>query len=132
MSLFEEFKRRNVFRAGAAYVVVAWLIIQVVETVLPPFGFSEAAIRTVVILLAIGFVPFVVFAWAFELTPEGLKPDRDVDYASPVFRRFERKLNRLVMLLLALGLAYFAFDKFVLDPAEIAPAEIGSGQPHSA
>jgi TolB-like protein/Tfp pilus assembly protein PilF len=128
MTLLREIRRRNVFRAGAAYVIVAWLIIQVVETVLPPFGFGDAAIKNVIVALAILFVPFVVFAWAFELTPEGLKPDREVDFASPVFRRFEKKLDRVVMMLLALGLAYFAFDKFVLNTARDTDPAIAAEQ----
>ena len=57
MLIFEELKRRNVFRVGAAYVVVAWLLIQVAETIFPLFGFDETPARIVVILLAIGFVP---------------------------------------------------------------------------
>ena len=73
MSFFGELKRRNVFRASAAYVAVAWLIIQVVETLFPVFGLSDDAIRIVIILLAIGFVPAMIFAWAFELTPAGFE-----------------------------------------------------------
>ena len=69
MSLFEELKRRNVLRVGTAYIVSAWLIIQVVETILPAFGFGAAALRNITIALAIGFVPTVVFAWVFEFTP---------------------------------------------------------------
>jgi len=116
MSLLKELKRRNVFRAGAAYLVAAWLIVQVAETILPSFGFGEDAIRTIVTALAIGLIPVLITAWIFELTPEGIKREREVDYASPVFQRFGKKLDRLIMMLLALGLAYFAFDKFVLLP----------------
>ena len=62
MSFFAELKRRNVFRVGAAYVVFAWLVIQVVETIFPAFGFGDAAIRTTTILFAIGLVPTLIFA----------------------------------------------------------------------
>ena len=68
MSLYGELKRRNVFRVGAAYMVAAWLVIQVVETILPAFGFGDVAVRVVTIVFAIGLVPTLVFAWAFELT----------------------------------------------------------------
>ncbi len=144
MSLFAELKRRNVLRLAAAYVVSAWLIIQVVETIFPAFGFGSAAIRIVVIVLAIGFVPVVVFAWAFELTPEGLKLDKDVDRSASITSTTGKKLDRVIMVILALALGYFAFDKFVLDPArdqEIAEAareegrdeairgSVGSGKP---
>ena len=126
MSFFGELKRRNVFRASAAYVAVAWLIIQVVETLFPVFGLSDDAIRIVIILLAIGFVPAMIFAWAFELTPEGFEREAEVDYDSEVSRRMTRRLDRLFLVALALALGFFAFDKFVLDPArdarELAPA----------
>jgi dienelactone hydrolase len=76
MSLIAELKRRNVFRVGVAYAIVAWVLIQVVDTIFPAFGLDDAAFRMLVIVLAIGFVPVVILAWAFELTKEGLVPDR--------------------------------------------------------
>jgi TolB-like protein len=117
MSLFGELKRRNVFRVAAAYVAFAWLVIQVVEVLFPVFGLREAAIRVVVILLAIGFLPAVVSAWAFELTPEGFRREAEVDHDSPGSRRMTRRLDRLFIVALALALGFFAFDKFLLDPA---------------
>ena len=117
MTLFEELKRRNVLRVAAAYIAVSWLLIQVVETLFPVFGLSDAAIRAVVIVLAIGFVPAVVVAWAFELTPEGLIRDSEVDRAADVVKARARRLDRIVMVTLALAVGYFAFDKFMLDPA---------------
>ena len=117
MSLFTELKRRNVLRVAAAYVAVSWLLIQVVETLFPVFGLSDAAIRTVVIVLAIGFVPAVVVAWAFELTPEGFVRDSEVDRTSPSVKARAKRLDRIVMVALALAVGYFAFDKFMLDPA---------------
>jgi hypothetical protein len=68
MSLIQELKRRNVFRVGIAYIVTAWLVIQVVETLFPAFDFGNQSIRVVVIILAIGLIPTLVLAWAFELT----------------------------------------------------------------
>lgn len=68
MSFFTELKRRNVMRVAAGYVVAAWLVVQVVETIFPAFGFSDAAIRIVVIVFAIGLIPTLILAWAFELT----------------------------------------------------------------
>jgi TolB-like protein len=133
MSLFEELKRRNVLRVAAAYVAVAWLLIQVVETLFPVFGLSDGAIRAVVIALAIGFVPAAVSAWAFELTPQGLIRDSEVDRGSAAVRANTKRLDRIVMVALALAVGYFAFDKFMLDPArdqarEQAIAEIAREQ----
>ncbi len=116
MSLFTELERRNVFRVGAAYAAISWLVIQIAETTFPAFGLGEAAIRFVIILAAVGFIPSLIFAWAFELTPEGFKRDSEVDRASPVTRRMTQRLDRLVMVTLALALGYFAIDKFVLSP----------------
>ena len=116
MSLFDELKRRNVIRVAMAYVVAAWLIIQVVETILPAYGLSDAAIRLVISILAVAFIPILVFSWVFELTPEGLKREVDVFHEHSITRFTGRKLDRIIMVLLALALGYFAFDKFVLDP----------------
>ena len=121
MSFYVELKRRNVFRVGAAYIVAAWLLIQVAETIFPLFGFGDTPARVTVILLAIGFPLFLVFSWVFELTPEGLKKEKDIDRtAASVVHKTGKQLDRIIIVLLALGLGYFAFDKFVLDPARDA------------
>ena len=116
MYFFNELKRRNVLRIGAAYVVVSWLLIQVAETIFPLFGFDETPARIVVVVLAIGLVPALIFAWAFELTPEGLKKESEVDRAQSITPRTGKKLDHMIMVVLALALGYFAIDKFVLDP----------------
>jgi len=118
MSLFNELKRRNVFRVGAAYIVAAWLVIQVVETLFPVYGLSDAAIRIVVAILGVGFIPSLILSWVFEFTPEGLKKDADVDSDKSITQTTGRKLDRIILVVLALALGYFAFDKFVLDPVE--------------
>ncbi len=116
MLFFNELKRRNVLRVGAAYIVTAWLLIQVSETIFPLFGFGDAPARLVVIVFAIGFFPVLIFAWVFQLTPEGLKKDSDVDHSQPIPTHAGKKLDRMIMLVLALALGYFSFDKFVLSP----------------
>lgn len=123
MSIFSELKRRNVFRVATAYVVTAWLAIQVADTLLPILGFDAAAARLVVILLAIGLVPTLAFAWAFEFTPEGLKREGEVDHSKLITPRAGKKLDRLIMMVLALALGYFAFDKFALEPSRDAARE---------
>jgi adenylate cyclase len=120
MSLFTELRRRNVFRFATAYVVSAWLIVQVVETLFPIFGLSAAAIRLVVILLAIGFVPAVIGAWVFQLTPEGVKVDPGSGESAP---GASRMLDRVIIVVLVLGISYFAVDKFVLAPERVAERE---------
>lgn len=123
MSLFAELKRRNVIRVATAYVVSAWLIIQVVETTFPVFGFSDDTIRIVIIVLAIGFVPAVIGAWVLQITPEGLRFDKDAGDA-PLADHASRFLDRAIIVILVIGIGYFAFDKFVLAPERVAEAEI--------
>ena len=77
MSLFEELKRRNVFRVGIAYTVAAWLLLQVTDIVFPRIGLPDSAVTLVIALLAIGFIPALILAWAFEMTPEGIKKENN-------------------------------------------------------
>ena len=120
MSFLSELKRRNVLRVGAAYIVAAWLIIQVAETIFPLFGFGDTPARLVVIVLGIAFIPSMILAWVFEITPEGLKKDADVDRGQLITGTTGKKLDRIILVVLALALGYFAFDRFVLDPARDA------------
>jgi hypothetical protein len=124
LTLFEELKRRNVIRVGAAYVVIAWLVIQIVETTFPAFGFNEKAVRFAVIISACGFFPALVFAWIFEITPDGLKKEKDVDRSTSITDTTGRRLDRAILIVLTLALSYFVFDKFVLaKPREALIAE---------
>src|SRR5881398_2698073 len=81
-NFFSELKRRNVYKVAVAYAVVGWLVIQVSSTVLPTFHAPEWVVQTLVMLVALGFPIALVIAWAFELTPEGLKRTEDVDLAA--------------------------------------------------
>ncbi len=120
MPLLEEIKRRNVLRIAGLYLVGAWLIVQVAGTVLPMFGAPAWLPRTIVVVLAISFVPALIFAWVFELTPEGLKREKDVDRTESITTYTSRTLDRAIMALLALALGVFAFDRFVLAPQRAA------------
>jgi TolB-like protein/Flp pilus assembly protein TadD len=120
MSLFSELRRRNVYRIAAAYAVVAWLIIQVVETIFPAFGFDAATTRYTVIVLMIGFVPAVILAWVFEVSPEGLRRDRGADRDTPPAPRTHKRLDQAIIVVLAIAVTYFAIDKFMLSDYEDA------------
>jgi TolB-like protein/tetratricopeptide (TPR) repeat protein len=115
-NLFAELKRRNVIRLAGLYLVGAWLIVQVAGTVLPMFGAPDWLPRTIVVLLAIGFVPAVILSWVFELTPEGLKRDEDVAPEKSIAPQTARQMNRMIIAVLVLALGYFAVDKFVFAP----------------
>ena len=116
MSLIVELRRRNVIRMAGLYLVAAWLATQVAGTLLPMFDAPAWIARAVVIALAIGFIPALVFAWVFELTPDGLKRDADVPESQSIAPQTARRMEHAIVALLALALGYFAFDKFVLAP----------------
>ena len=118
MSLYHELKRRNVFRVAIAYLAGSWLLVEVAETVFPLFGFDDTPARIMVIVLAISFPLFLLFSWAFEITPEGLKREVEVAREHSITRFTGKKLDRIIVVLLVLAIGYFAFDKFVLDPVE--------------
>ena len=113
------------------YLVGAWLVVQVAGTVLPMFGAPEWLPRTIVVLLAIGFVPAVIFSWVFEITPEGLKREEDVARDRSITPQNGRLMDRMIIAVLVLALGYFAFDKFVLTPRREA-ALVASAVPNDS
>lgn len=124
MSIFNELKRRNVFKVGIAYVIVAWLVAQVLQLVFESFGTPVWAIKSVLVLLAIGLPFALFFAWAFEMTPDGIKREEDVDRSQSITSQTSSKLNFMITVVMALALVYFAYDKFVLSgDRQAAPAE---------
>jgi len=116
MALIAELRRRNVIRMAGLYLVGAWLITQVAGTVLPMYEAPAWLARAIVTVLAIGFIPTMIFSWVFELTPEGLKREKHVEPHESIMPETGRMLDRIIMIVLALALGYFAFDKFVLAP----------------
>ena len=128
---FTELKRRNVIRVAGLYLAGAWLVVQVADKVLPMFAAPAWLPRTVVILLAIGFLPVTVFSWIFELTPEGLKRESEITPGQSITRQTTRRIDRLIIVVLLLALSYFVFDKFVLTPRREASL-ILHGQPNES
>lgn len=120
MSLLSELKRRNVIRVAFAYLAGSWLLIQIADVLVPVYELPESAIQILTNVLAIGLVPVLVLSWAFEWTPDGLKRDVDVDHDAAQAPLGARALDRVIMIVLALAVGLFAFDKFVLDPARDA------------
>jgi TolB-like protein/Tfp pilus assembly protein PilF len=130
-NFFSELKRRNVIRMAGLYLVGAWLLTQVASTVLPMFGGPEWLPRSIVILVAIGFVPALILSWVFELTPEGLKRDEEVAPDLSIAPQTARRMDRMIIVVLALAIGYFAFDKFALAPRREA-ALVAKAQSHTA
>jgi TolB-like protein/Tfp pilus assembly protein PilF len=116
MSFFEELKRRNVFRVGIAYAIVAWLVLQLSDILVPLLNLPESVQRFILLLLVIGFFPALIFAWAFEMTPDGIKKEKDIDRSQSIVSQTGRKLDRAIIVILVLALGYFAYDKFLATP----------------
>jgi TolB-like protein/Tfp pilus assembly protein PilF len=117
MSFFAELKRRNVFRVAAAYIIVGWLIMQAGDTLAPALHLPEWVNSLLVFFLLLGFPLALFFAWAFEMTPEGIRKEKDVDRSQSITQVTGQKLNYTIIALLAAALAYFAYDKFLVQPA---------------
>ncbi len=120
MSLFAELRRRNVFRVGIAYVVIAWLVLQVGEVLGPALRLPEWTNSALAFFLILGLPVALFFAWIFELTPEGVKFERDIDRSQSITTETAKKVNRVIIVVLVVAVAFFAFDKFVLDPSRDA------------
>ena len=121
MSLFNELKRRNVFRVGLFYVVTAWLVIEVAETVLPLFEVPDGVLRGLVVLLVIGLIPALGLSWIYELTPEGIKRDDGPSAAGPQSSDTGRKLNWATLAVAVVAIGFLAVDRMRPAPSVMAP-----------
>ena len=128
MSLFQELQHRNVFRVAIGYIVSSWLLVQVADLVLENIGAPDWVMQTIMLVLVLGFPVVVFFSWAYEVTPEGIKRESEVDRSQSITHVTRHKLDRAIVAVLVIALAYFAFDKFVLGPQRQAEWVEGMGQ----
>lgn len=112
MSFLAELKRRNVFKVGIAYAVAAWILLQMIDVVGDILALPEWVPKFMLLLLVVGMVPALIFAWAFEMTPDGVKREKNVDRNQSITPRTGKKLNNAIVVLLALAVAYLLYDKF--------------------
>lgn len=125
MSLIRELKRRNVFRVAAGYVITGWLLVQVLELAADAFGAPDWVMKMIITVVVIGFVPTLLFAWAFELTPEGIKLERDVTRDDSITNVTARKLD-YITLAAALGVvAMIGWQQLAPPKARVIPAQAG-------
>jgi TolB-like protein/cytochrome c-type biogenesis protein CcmH/NrfG len=117
MSFLGEIRRRKVLQVAAIYAVTAWLLVQIVATVESPLRLPDWVDTLVIVLLAVGFPLALILAWAYELTPEGLKRETDLDRSESTARQAGRKLDFIIIAVLVLALGYFVADKFLLESA---------------
>ncbi|HET7063494.1 MAG TPA: tetratricopeptide repeat protein [Rudaea sp.] len=120
-SLFAELRRRNVFKAAAAYLALGWVVTQVTSTVAPLLHLPEWIGTVVVWIGVIGFPFVIMFSWIYEMTPEGLKRESEVDRSASITHITNRRLDYFIVGLLILAIGLFAFDRFVPRRVE-APA----------
>jgi TolB-like protein len=118
LSFFNELKRRNVFKVGVAYLITAWLLVQVADMLLDNMEAPPWVLQAIFVVLLVGLFVTLLVAWAFELTPEGIKKEKDVDRSQSITPQTGRKLNSAIITILVLALGYFAWDKFVVRPPQ--------------
>ena len=116
MSLFGELSRRNVFRVAIAYAVASWVLLQIVDVISPIFELPLWAPKLIFVILAIGLVPALIFAWAFELTPEGIKKESEVDRSGSITPQTGRKLNKVIIGSLVIAVVLLLVDRQFSDP----------------
>jgi TolB-like protein len=126
VSLFAELKRRNVVRVGIAYVIVAWLLLQVADLVLENINAPDWVMQAFMLAVAIGFPLVLLFAWAFEMTPEGLKRESEIDRSQSIAPQTGRKLDRTIIGVLALAVVFLLYQQFSGKPSEPATALLGN------
>jgi TolB-like protein/Tfp pilus assembly protein PilF len=125
LSLIDELKRRNVFKAGAAYLALGWVVTQVTSTVAPVLHLPDWISPVVIWIGVIGFPFVILFSWIYELTPEGLKREREVDRSSSITHITSRRLDYIIIGLLVLAIGLFVFDRF--SPRKAEPV-VASGE----
>ena len=125
LSLIDELKRRNVFKAGAAYLALGWVVTQVTSTVAPLLHLPEWIGPVVVWIGVIGFPFVILFSWIYELTPEGLKREREVDRSASITHITSRRLDYIIIGLLVVAIGLFVFDRF--SPRKADPV-LASGE----
>ncbi len=115
MTIFAELKRRNVIRVGIAYVVAAWLLAQIADLVLDVMGAPNIVLRSLVAILALGFVPAVIFAWAFEMTPEGVKKESEIDRSTSITHHTAKKLDFVTIGLVIAAVVFVVVERYLPD-----------------
>ena len=131
MSFFDELKRRNVVRVGIAYVVIGWLLAQVADLAFDAFDAPDWVLKSVLIILLLGLPLALFFAWVFEITPEGVKREKDVDRSRSITSQTGRKLDRIIIGVLVVAVGLLLVDKFYLDESSSTSGEIVATQRQS-
>ncbi len=134
MSFIKELKRRNVVRVAVAYAVIGWLLLQIADILTPALLLPDWIISAITLVLILGFIPAMLFSWAYEITPEGIKKEKDVDRDNSITAHTAKKLD-IVTLFAVIGLAglivwqqMFPSSNNVLDDNSITPQVVENNQ----
>lgn len=123
LGFFAEFTRRNVWRAGLAWLALSWFLIALADLLLPALGFGDVVIRWLIIVLALLLVPVMSFAWLIEVTPEGIRIDRGPGRPNPENEHTARRIDQVTIVLLLMAIALSGFRQFVLPNQVDTPGE---------
>ncbi len=121
-NIIKELTRRNVTKVAFVYIIAGWITMQVVDVMFPALNLPDWMVSAVAAFVLIGFPFALIFAWAFEMTPEGLKREKDVDRSESITPDTGRKLSRSVVIILTIAVGFLLIDKFVLNPVGDEPA----------
>ncbi|MCH7506876.1 MAG: hypothetical protein IID60_06205 [Proteobacteria bacterium] len=121
MSFFKELKRRNVFRVGVAYAVAAWVLLQAADLVLENISAPEWVIQALMLVISLGFVAAIVIAWAYEITPEGIKREADVDHSQSITNETALKLDRIIIGFLVVAVTVLLVERFITPGKDESP-----------
>jgi len=119
MSFYDELKRRNVVRVGLAYAIAGWVLLQVADLVLTNIEAPSWVIKTLMLLVLLGFIAAVVIAWAYEITPEGIKRESQVDRSQSITGQTGKKLDRIIIGFLVLAVAVLLLDRSMSTPEKV-------------
>jgi len=122
MSFFEELKRRNVFRMAVLYLVAAWLLLQITDVLSSVLRLPDWSGSFVFMLLALGFPLMLMVSWVYEMTPDGIKRDKDVDHSEPFSIETARKINTLTIVLLVMAIVTVGLDRLLPETTTIVDA----------
>lgn len=126
---FEELKRRNVFKAGLAYLVVSWVIVQVSSILLTTFEVPLVIMKTIITVLVIGFPIWIVFSWVYEITPEGIRKTVDVDPKNSIIKQTGNRLNKIIIGSLAFVAILLVFNLLKSDSVNAASKSTAAAEP---
>jgi TolB-like protein/Flp pilus assembly protein TadD len=123
MQFIAELKRRNVIRVALGYAVLSWLLLQIGDVLFEALRLDDSALTIMLVIMSLGFIPVVIFAWVYELTPDGVKRESEVDRNQSIAGQTGHRLNVAIVILLSAALALFAWDRLIAPDGARAPAD---------